>query len=76
VTFDSLCVLTKQFCTSATMANSLCSKLADAKYAAANGNLQAKTRYLNAYKDQVTKQKGKTLTAAQADTLIRLARAL
>jgi len=76
VTFDSLCALTRQFCTSATVANSLCSKLTDAKNAAAKGNVQAKTRYLNAYKDQVTKQKGKTLTAAQADTLIRLAGAL
>ena len=76
VTFDSLCVLTKLFVDSTDVEQSLCNKLADAKAAAASGKTKTKQNILDAYVKQVEAQSGKSLTATEAATLIRLARAL
>ncbi len=72
VTFDSLCVLTKLFVDSTDVEQSLCDKLAAAKAKAARTGVTD----LKAFVSQVEAQSGKSMTAAEAATLIRLAGAL
>ena len=71
-TFDSLCVLTKLFVDSTEVEESLCEKLAAAKAKAARTGVTD----LKAFINQVEAQSGKSMTAAEAATLIRLARSL
>ena len=58
----SLCALTEQLVTKEAVAHSMCEKLEDGA--------------IKAYINQVEAQAGKSLTQAQAELLIRLARAL
>jgi uncharacterized protein len=76
VTYDSLCELTRLYVTKADVENGLCDKLASAEDADAAGRPKAKDKALDAYVKQVRGQSGRSLTAAQADTLISLARQL
>lgn len=76
VTNASLCNLTKQFVSNGGIANSLCVKLDNAAKQAAAGNTTASDNVLGAYINEVAAQSGKALTAAQADILTRLAKAL
>jgi endonuclease/exonuclease/phosphatase family metal-dependent hydrolase len=62
VTADSLCRLTAQFVTQTGIATALCDKLRDGE--------------ISAYRKQLEAQSGKTLTAAQAELLSRLAGSL
>lgn len=71
VTRGSLCALVHQFETEAGIANALCVKLGVRGVGTGNDHLQ-----LNAFNQQVQAQRGKTLTASQADILIRLAGSL
>jgi len=76
VTFEGLRTLTKRFVTSTPIENTLCAKLDDAEKAEAKGDAKAKQRAIDSYVALVTAQKGKALTAAQAETLVRLVRAV
>ena len=73
VTFDSVCTLTKLFVSKEGVANALCAKLAAA---AAKTDRKEQQADLHAFVNQVEAQSGKSMTAAQAETLIRLAEAL
>lgn len=76
VTTGSLCNLTQRFVSSAGIANSLCVKLNAAGAAIARGNMQAKAGPLGAYVKEVQAQTGKSISAANAAILIRLANLL
>jgi hypothetical protein len=73
VTFDSLCDLVREYVDSVSVADGLCAKLA-----AAESKLDRKQQEtdLKAFVNQVQAQSGKSMTAAEAATLIRLAGAL
>jgi hypothetical protein len=72
VTFDSLCSLVRSVVTSTDVADGLCSKLAAAADAAARGNAAAKQNQLQAFRNQVDGQTGKSIAPADADVLKRL----
>ncbi|HEY3367324.1 MAG TPA: hypothetical protein VGK74_19885 [Symbiobacteriaceae bacterium] len=76
VTNASLCALTKQFVTKDGVANSLCVKLDNAAKQDAAGKTGASNNMLQAYMNEVSAQSGKAMSAAQADILTRLAKAL
>jgi sugar lactone lactonase YvrE len=76
VTFDGLCALTKQFDTGENDGHSLCVKLLVASLLREFGFRSASNRVLGAYIHEVNAQSGKTLTDAQAATLVQLASAL
>ena len=76
VTTAGLGNLVMQFVTKAGVANSMISKLNAAEAAAARGNAQAKAGAIGAFINELQAQAGKSLTAAQAATLIALAQAL
>jgi len=76
VTAAGLGNLVTQFVTKAGVANSMISKLNAAEAAAARGNAQAKAGAIGAFINELQAQAGKSLTAAQAATLIALAQAL
>ena len=76
VTYSGLCTLTRSYVDDQSVEDSLCSKLADAEAAAAAGNIKSKNNIIAAYVKQVKAQTGKSLTAAEAATLIELAKAL
>jgi hypothetical protein len=54
------------------VADGLCSKLAAAADAAARGNAAAKQNQLQAFRNQVDGQTGKSIAPADADVLKRL----
>ena len=72
VTYSNLCSLTRQFVSQSGVANSMCIKLSEAEAAAARGSPQAKAGALDAYRSEVAAQRGKALTAQQAEILIQL----
>ena len=72
VTFDSLCDLVRVYVDKQDVANSLCDKLDAAEAKAARTGVTD----LRAFVNQVEAQSGKSMTAAEAATLIRLAGAL
>ena len=72
VTFDSLCNLVRAYVDNQDVADSLCEKLAAAKAKAARTGVTD----LKAFINQVEAQSGKSMTATEAATLIRLARSL
>ena len=76
LSFDSLCILTHQWISKASVANSLCAKLDAAKAAAARGDWKAKAGILAAYLNEVSAQSGKSLTVEQAALLAQLASGL
>ena len=76
VTAAGLGNLVMQFVTKAGVANSMISKLNAAGAAEARGNAQAKAGAIGAFINELQAQAGKSLTAAQAATLIALAQAL
>lgn len=76
ITADNLCRLTMQYVTEPAIAKELCTKLAHAREQAARGNAGSSHEYLKSYRNQVAAQSGKSMTAAQAATLDRLAVAL
>jgi hypothetical protein len=75
-THSGLRTLTRSYVNDQSVADSLCSKLADAEAAAAAGNTKPKNNILNAYVKQVKAQTGKSLAAAEAATLIARAKEL
>ena len=58
------------------LADSLCEKLAAAEAAAARGNEKVKKAMLASFVKQVEAQSGKSMTAAEAATLMALAKEL
>ena len=76
VTYASLCALVRAYVDDAGVADSLCEKLAAAEAAAARGNTNAKRASLAAFVNQVEAQSGKSMTAAEAATLVALAKKL
>jgi len=72
VTFGSLCRLVQQVVTDSGVAQGLCDKLA----VASRGNGSAKQNQLQAFRNQVDAQTGKSISAADADLLKRLSTAL
>ena len=76
VTNASLCTLTKSFVNKTGVATSLCAKLDAAASSAARGNTNAAQNQLNAYINEVSAQKDKAVSSANAATLIALANAL
>ncbi len=72
VTYASVCDLTRQLVSSSDVAAGLCAKLEAAAAAAARGNTTAKAGQLEAYRNQVDAQTGKTITPADAELLKRL----
>jgi hypothetical protein len=76
VNFESLCALAKSYVTKASVADSLCAKLENAAAARERGNLKAAQNILNAFKNEVEAQRGKSLTSEDADTLVALADSL
>lgn len=76
VTFASLCSLTRRFVSQAGIANAMCQKLNVAAASASRGNERAKAGQLQAYVNHVQAQSGKSISAANAATLTRLAGAL
>ena len=72
VTFDSLCDLVRVYVDKQDIADSLCDKLDAAE---AKKDRKGETD-LKSYVNQVEAQSGKTMTAKEAETLIRLAGAL
>ncbi len=75
-TYSGLCALTRSYVDDQSVADSLCSKLADAEAAAAAGKEKTKDNIIAAYVRQVKAQTGKSLTAAEAATLISRANEL
>jgi predicted extracellular nuclease len=67
-TFTSLCTLVRSYSTDPSVAAGLCAKLSDA--AAASGKKRSNT--LDAFRNQVRAQTGKSLTADQAAILLQL----
>ena len=76
VTYTSLCNLSRQFSSSQAIGNALCALLRVAEVAEAHGSTFGKRLALAAYVQLVRSQSGRTLTAAEAATLIALSRAL
>jgi hypothetical protein len=72
VTFDSLCDLVRVYVDKQDVADSLCEKLDAAEVKAARTGVTD----LKAFVSQVEAQSGKSMTATEAATLIRLAGAL
>jgi len=67
-TFASLCTLVRSYATDPSVAQGLCDKLASA--AAASG--KARSNILNAFRNQLRAQTGKSITAEQAAILLQL----
>ena len=76
VTYASLCALVRSYVDDTDIADSLCTKLAAAEASAARGNEKAKRAMLASFVKQVEAQSGKSMTAAEAATLIDLAKEL
>ncbi|HEY8830569.1 MAG TPA: HYR domain-containing protein, partial [Candidatus Limnocylindria bacterium] len=75
-TSDSLCALAKQLVTNTGVAGALCQKLSAAADAELRGDQGVANNIIDAFKHQVDAQTGKTISAAAADLLKRLAGAL
>jgi len=73
VTAASLCSLTATFMEEEGLLNSLCSKLGAAAASEARGNLRSKANQVEAFIQEVEAQSGKSITDAEAATLIALA---
>jgi hypothetical protein len=73
VTTDSICTLVRLFVSKPGIVNALCSKL---EAAARKADRKDREADLHAFVNQVEAQSGKSMTAAQAATLIGLARDL
>ncbi|HXH07638.1 MAG TPA: membrane dipeptidase [Vicinamibacterales bacterium] len=71
----SLCNLTRQYFADAGVANGLCAILERLKAAKDRGTATARNHLLDAYTHAVTAHSGKRISAHQAETLIRWARA-
>jgi hypothetical protein len=67
-TFTSLCTLVRSYSTDPAVADGLCDKLASA--GAASGT--ARRNILNAFRNQLSAQTGKSITADQAAILLQL----
>lgn len=76
VTYNSLINLVNGFVTKAGVAASLVSTLQGAQTAAASGNVKSADNQLSSFIKDASAQSGKSLTAAQATTLVQLATAL
>ncbi len=73
VTYEALCALVEQSVDNAGVANSLCAKLRAAEAAAGRGEADTAANIMTAFKNEVTAQSGKALTAQEAATLTQLA---
>jgi predicted extracellular nuclease len=76
LTYASLCSRTHTLVTKADVAQSLCDKLATAAAAAASGDAKTRDNALNAYRNQVDAQTGKSIKPADAALLKSLSRSL
>lgn len=72
VSTAGVCALVRQWVSNAGIANSLCVKLQNAAAARARGQNGAADNILAAFRNEVSAQRGKALTAAHADTLTAL----
>jgi endonuclease/exonuclease/phosphatase family metal-dependent hydrolase len=71
-TEETLCALTQSLVTKEGIAKSLCAKLEAAAASADNGDSSARENQLDAYRNEVEAQRGKAISDAVADALIRL----
>jgi prepilin-type N-terminal cleavage/methylation domain-containing protein len=71
-----LCNLTKLSVSGRGVANSLCAKLSAAEAAAARGDIQTQQHQLNAFRNELEAQAGKSITRRRATTLSTLSRTL
>lgn len=78
VTVDSqsLCTLTKRWVSNAGIASSLCAKLSAAQASMQRGDANSKNRQLGAYRNQLSAQSGKSISADKAAILAKLSEAL
>jgi hypothetical protein len=76
VTYGSLTNLVNLFVTNPNIAGSLTAKLAAAADVAARGDFNARNGQLNAFRNELSAQTGKTVTKAHAAILARLSMAL
>lgn len=76
VTPDSLCALVNRYVTKSGVANSLCVKVRNAAQAAARGDKTGANSDLVNFQNEVAAQTGKSISPADAETLVRHARAL
>jgi FIMAH domain len=76
VTFASLCDLVNQVVSDPAVAQSLCDKLTAASAAAARGNTSTKENQLQAFRNQIDAQVGKSISADDAELLKRLSNRL
>jgi hypothetical protein len=76
VTFSSLGNLVRRFVKKAGVANALVAKLDGAEKAAANGNLNAKANILDAFRNELAAQTGKSISPTDADILLQLVKLL
>jgi hypothetical protein len=72
VTYASLCDLVHQVVSDPTVAQGLCEKLSAAATAAARGSTAAKQNQLQAFRNQIDGQIGKSISAGDAELLKRL----
>jgi len=72
LTYAGLCELVQQLVTDQTIAAALCDKLNAAAAAAARGNEGTKQNQLQAFRNQVDAQTGKSISAGDAELLKRL----
>jgi hypothetical protein len=73
---DSLCTLTKRWVTNPGIASALCAKLGAAKASIARGDTNSKNGQLDAYRNQLSAQSGKSITAEKAAILTKLSQAI
>jgi hypothetical protein len=78
VTVDSgsLCTLTKRWVTNPGIAGALCAKLDAAGASIARGDTNSKNGQLDAYRNQLSAQSGKSIAADKAAILTKLSQAL
>lgn len=75
-TGNGVCALVKQWESNAGEANSLCVKLQNAAASRAAGNGTAAANQLNAFRNELSAQSGKSISAANANELATLSRSL
>ena len=72
VTYESLCGLTERWVEKAGVAHSLCVKLQNAAAAEARGDMNAKAGLMEAYRQELEAQSGKSITPEHAAILTEL----
>lgn len=76
ITYAGLCALVEQYVDHHGTANSMCAKLRAAEAAEGRGQPDTAANNIDAFKNQVAAQSGKSMTAQEAATLTQLANQL